>query len=564
LARLRALRSDLIDPTISVHRGRVVKRTGDGALVEFRSVVDAVRCALEVQNAMVERNAGLPPERRIEFRIGIHIGDVVVESDGDLMGDGVNIASRLEGVATAGAICLSEDAFRQVKGRLALEVRDLGETRLKNIAEPMRIYALSIGGSPDVRPSAASAALGALPARPVGPDTPSIAVLPFANMSADPEQEYFSDGITEDIITDLSKIAGLVVIARNSSFAYKNKTPDIRVVGRELGVRSVLEGSVRRAGSRLRITAQLIDAETGAHLWAERFDRDLTDIFEVQDEVTLRIVDALKVKLRPTEIARLKEGRSINVEAHDCFLRARELFLGSMKNREFFERVVALLEQAIKLDPNYADPYAGLAMAHALDFQNHWTGDPRALDLATTFVTKAIERGPSEPYVHYAASVVYIWRRDLTRARAEADIALSLSPNHTLGLGTRGLVEIYLGHPLDGIPFIEKAIRLEPTFTQQYVHFLGSAYLVAGQFEKAAAAFRERICLAPNTDLSRALLASALGHLGEHEEARRVWQELKAVNPSYSFEEHLARLPFQNPADGERIREGLRLSNLPS
>ena len=281
LARLRALRSDLIDPTIAVHHGRVVKRTGDGALVEFRSVVDAVRCAIEVQNAMLERNAGVPPDRRIEFRIGIHIGDVVEESDGDLMGDGVNIAARLEGVAAPGAICLSEDAYRQVRARLDLSVSDLGNTQLKNIAEPIRVYSLQVGvsataGHPIVPQAAPAQPAAAAPSRL--PEKPSIAVLPFTNMSRDPEQEYFSHGITEDIITDLSKIAGLMVVARNSSFAYKNKSPDVRTVGRELGVTSVLEGSIRRAGNRVRITAQLIDASTGGHLWAERYDRDLTDI----------------------------------------------------------------------------------------------------------------------------------------------------------------------------------------------------------------------------------------------------------------------------------------------
>ena len=305
LARLRALRSDLIDPTIAVHHGRVVKRTGDGALVEFRSVVDAVRCAIEVQNAMLERNAGVPPDRRIEFRIGIHIGDVVEESDGDLMGDGVNIAARLEGVAAPGAICLSEDAYRQVRARLDLSVSDLGQTQLKNIAEPMRVYSLQVGVSAKAghRSHPGCTRPACRPARPPTelPDKPSIAVLPFTNMSGDPEQEYFSDGITEDIITDLSKIAGLMVVARNSSFAYKNKSPDVRIVGRELGVASVLEGSIRRAGNRVRITAQLIDAATGGHLWAERYDRDLTDIFELQDEVTLQIVEALKVKLRPAK-----------------------------------------------------------------------------------------------------------------------------------------------------------------------------------------------------------------------------------------------------------------------
>jgi adenylate cyclase len=292
LARLRALRSDVIDPTIAVHNGRVVKRTGDGTLVEFRSVVDAVRCAIEVQNSMLERNAGVPPERRIELRIGIHLGDVVEETDGDLMGDGVNIASRLEGVAPPGAICLSEDAYRQVRSRLDLSINDLGETRLKNIAEPIRVYSLQVGIAAQVltqAPTAGSSARLALP------DKPSIAVLPFQNLSGDAEQEYFSDGMTEDLITDLSKISGLFVIARNSSFIYKGKPVKVQQIGRDLGVRFVLEGSIRKAGSRVRITAQLIDAGSGGHLWAERFDRDLTDIFATQDEVVQKIVAALAV-----------------------------------------------------------------------------------------------------------------------------------------------------------------------------------------------------------------------------------------------------------------------------
>ena len=333
LARLRALRSDLIDPTIAVHNGHVVKRTGDGALVEFRSVVDAVRCAIEVQNAMIERNAGVPAERRIEYRIGIHLGDVVEEADGDLMGDGVNIAARLEGIAEPGAICLSEDAFRQVRARLDLAVSDRGEVSLKNIAQSIRVYSLEVG-----LPAEAKSATPAKPAAPektpvelAPPDKPSIAVLAFQNMSGDPEQEYFADGITEDVITDLSKVGGLMVIARNSSFAYKGKAVDIRVIARELGVRSVLEGSIRRAGNRVRITAQLIDAETGGHLWADRFDRELSDIFAVQDEVTLRIVDALKIKLSPVEAAMLSAVETTSSKAHDFFLAGRELVVGHDK-----------------------------------------------------------------------------------------------------------------------------------------------------------------------------------------------------------------------------------------
>ena len=382
-------------------------------------------------------------------------------------------------------------------------------------------------------------------------------------MSGDPEQEYFSDGITEDIITDLSKIAGLMVVARNSSFAYKNKSPDVRIVGRELGVASVLEGSIRRAGNRVRITAQLIDAATGGHLWAERYDRDLADIFELQDEVTLQIVEALKVKLRPAEKALLASSRTSNVEAHDCFLRGRELSLGSTNNRDVFERMIAAFKRAIELDPAYAEPYAGLAFAYCLDFQNHWADTPDALGLAAHFAAQAIEKGPNEPYVHCVAAIIKFWQRDLEAAKAAAEKALALNPNYALAYGSRGLIELYLGHPLAAIPHIERAMRLDPAFTHQYVHFLGSAYLVAGQYDAAAAAFRERIRLMPKTDLSRAFLASALGHLGEFADAQHVWHELKDINPRYSFEEHLARLPFQNQADGEKIREGLAKAELP-
>src|SRR6201988_4165804 len=313
LARLRTLRRALIDPPIAGHHGRVVKRTGDGSIIEFRSVVDAVRCAIEVQNAMVERNAGVPPERRIEFRVGIHLGDVVEESDGDLMGDGVNIAARLEGIATPGAICLSEDAYRQVKARLDLAVSDLGATELKNIAEPIRVSSLQIGNAIAVKAtSLAGAATPVAPALSL-PEKPSVAVLPFQNMSGDPEQEYFADGIVEDIITALSHFKALFVIARNSSFTYKGRAVDVKQVGRDLGVRYVLEGSVRKAANRVRITGQLVDTTTGAHLWADRFEGGIEDIFDLQDQLTREIIAALKIKLSEAEKA-LIVGSSTNNE----------------------------------------------------------------------------------------------------------------------------------------------------------------------------------------------------------------------------------------------------------
>lgn len=395
-------------------------------------------------------------------------------------------------------------------------------------------------------------------------DRPSIAVLPFKNMSEDPGQEYFSDGITEDIITDLSKVSGLFVIARTTSFVYKDKALGVSDICRELGVKFAGEGSVRKVGNRVRVTAQLIDGAHGAHLWAERYDRDLTDIFEVQDEVTRRIVEALKVQLTPSEEAQLIEAPTSNFEAHDLFLRAREFLRGSQWNRETFDHAVALLRRAIELDPDYAEPYAGLAMAYNFDFQNRLTDTPDPMDHAARFAALAIEKGPSVPYAHFVAAVVAIWTRNLDQAKQETERTLALSPNYAPAYGTRGLAEIYSGNPLAAIPFIERAMRLDPAFTHQYMHFLGSAYLVAGDYESAAAAFRERIRLVPNTDLSRALLACTLGHLGEADEAKRIWTELQQVNPRYSFAEHLSRLPFSDLANANKINDGLAKARLPN
>jgi adenylate cyclase len=338
LARLRALRSDLIDPTIAVHNGRVVKRTGDGGIIEFRSVVDAVRCAIEVQNGMVERNAGLPPERRIEFRIGIHLGDVVEESDGDLMGDGVNIAARLEGIAKPGAICLSEQAYWQVKSRLDLAVSDLGPTELKNIAEPVRVYSLQVGV-----PAQAKAA--APEPHKVPPPRLSIVVLPFANLGGDPEQDYFVDGVTESLTTDLSRISGSFVIGRSTAFTYKGRHVDLKQIGRELNVRYVLEGSVQRSGNRLRVNVQLIDAETGAHLWAERFDKPLADLFDMQDEIVARLANQLGAQLIAAEARRAE--RAPHPDSTDLYYQGLVWFNKGItrefmtRARDFFERALA-------------------------------------------------------------------------------------------------------------------------------------------------------------------------------------------------------------------------------
>ncbi len=548
LSRLEALRRDYWEPKIAEYHGRVVKRTGDGALIEFSSVVDAAHYAAEIQRGMAQRNAAVSDEKRIELRMGLHIGDIIIKSD-DIFGDGVNIAARLEGIAKPGGICVSRAAFEQVNGKLDVSFEDGGERQLKNIATPVRVY--------HVKFDASAAMLAAAPS-----DKPSIAVLPFTNMSGDPEQEYFSDGITEDIITDLSKVAGLLVIARNSSFAYKGKSIDVRTIGRELGVRSILEGSIRRVGNRVRITAQLVDAASGAHLWADRCDRDLTDIFAVQDEVTRHIVDALKVKLTSVEAARIADIPTKNSEAHDLFLRGRELVFSRNWTRDVFDELVSFMRRAIEVDPNYAEPYAGLAFAHNQDFHNRLTGSANALDVADHFARIAIEKGPTVPFVHWVAATVALWKKDFERVKRETEIALSLNPNYALACGTRGNAETYSGHPLAAIPFYERAIRLDPAFAQQYIHFLGTAYLVAGRYEAAASSFRERIRLAPETDLSRGLLISALGHLGRVDEARRMWAELKQMHPKYSFTEHLSRLPFSSSVDADKIKDGFAKTDL--
>jgi adenylate cyclase len=356
LARLRALRSDLIDPTIAVHHGRVVKRTGDGSIVEFRSVVDAVNCAIELQRAMVERNAGVPEDRRIEFRVGIHVGDVVEESDGDLMGEGVNIAARLEGIAKPGAICLSEQAYWQVKGRLDLKVTDLGPVPLKNIAEPIRVYSLDVGALAQSKPASAQAPEKSSPPRL------SMVVLPFANIGGDPEQEHFVDGVTESLTTDLSRIRGAVVIARNTGFAYKGKQLDVKTIGRELNVRYVLEGSVQRGGNRMRVNVQLIDAETGNHLWAERFDKPLADLFDMQDEIVARLAGALNAQLIAAEARRAEKAP--NPDSMDLYFQGMS-WVNKGRTPENVAQARSFFDRALAADPENVDALIGSAGSDA-------------------------------------------------------------------------------------------------------------------------------------------------------------------------------------------------------
>jgi adenylate cyclase len=554
LAALKRHRETVFDPAVAAHKGRVVKLIGDGTIVEFASVIDAVNCALSVQRPAEHAPDQRASQAAIVLRIGINLGDVIMEGD-DLYGDGVNIAARLEPLAEPGGICISSIVNESIGNRIDFRFQDGGDITVKNIDRPIRVWrwhpSITAVPSPSIAPNPGPNGAGQ-----------SIAVLPFTNMSGDPEQEYFSDGISEDIITDLSKIAGLTVIARNSSFTYKGRSVDVREIGRELGVRSVLEGSIRRAGQRVRITAQLIDATSGSHLWAERYDRDLTDIFAVQDEVTTQIVGALKVTLSPAEKARLVEKEPSNIAAYDCVLRGREIMLGKDKNRETFVEAVTYFKKALELDANYSQAYASLGFAHMFDYQNRWSDDPdKSLKLAREYAQKAIDNDPNEPMAHGAAALTAIFEKDFDRAQAEVDRTLALNPSSALAHNLLGTIRSYSGRPLEAIPAIEQAMRLDPAFRPQFLHFLGIAYLLAGKYETAAAMLRQRILLVPNTDFSRAVLAATLGHLGEIEEARRVWAELMKINPKFSFSAYIGRQPMR-PEDAERVVAGLAKTGL--
>ena len=535
LARLRALRSDLIDPTIAVHNGRVFKRTGDGALVEFRSVVDAVRCAIEVQNAMVERNAGVAPDRRIEFRIGIHVGDVVEESDGDMMGDSVNIAARLEGIAKPGAICLSEQAYWQVKTRLDIAVSDLGATQLKNIAEPIRAFSLQVGLPAEAKPAApVEPSAAEKPAeRPSVSGKPSIAVLPFQNMSGDAEQEYFCDGLVEDIITTLSKLDGLRIIARNSSFVYKGRSLDVREAARQLGVRYVLEGSVRRSGARIRVTAQLIDAADGSHLWAERYDRGVNDIFAIQDEITLMLATEMQVKLTDGEQARMHYTTTSNVEAWTYWAKGMSYFR-QPPTRANREAAQAAWEKALALDPNSAPLNAMLGFTHCLDARFGWKDSfDVAHAKARRYAEKALELDPGNADAHITSGMVLLMEGRHDEAVADARKAVHLAPGSADVAQLAGFIVLPSGYAEEAIALCEKSISLSPNYPSVYLGTLGDAYRQAGRTDDAIATFEAYHARNPGFGLTDVVIA--YHEKGQPEEAKRTAGRLMAARPEFTI-----------------------------
>lgn len=554
LARLRTLRSDLIDPTIAVHKGRVIKRTGDGALVEFRSVVDAVRCAIEVQSGMVERNAGVPGDRRIEFRIGIHLGDVVEESDGDLMGDGVNIASRLEGVAAPGSICLSEDAYRQVRARLDLSVTDLGNTQLKNIAEPIRVYSLQVGTAR----SLTSAAPEFATSQRTGPVPPnlSIAVLPLVNMSGDTEQAFFADGLTEDIITDLSNVPGFFVIARNSTFAYKGKSTDVRQISNDLGVRYILEGSARRSAERLRINVQLIDAAGGGnHVWAERFDRDLADIFGVQDEVTRRVVEAISGKLGVKGIG--ARSRPSNLEAYDLCVRSRGKWNIS---RSDTSEARDDLGRAVQIDPNYCEAQSNLAIS--LLFGWMFWGEPQIPGRAKALMhaQRAVEIDPGDSHARTILGCVQLYERNWDEAKFQFDAAVQLNPNNADAVAWMGELQIYLGNPQAALIACAESLRLNPRPPGWYFWIMGMAQISSGHYEEAIATLSRDETYGTG---SREILIPALALAGRVSEAQEEARLFLAGNPDWKIADFTTNLPFKSMTAAEPFVDGWRLGGLP-
>jgi TolB-like protein/class 3 adenylate cyclase/cytochrome c-type biogenesis protein CcmH/NrfG len=564
LARLRTLRSDLIDPAISVHHGRVVKRTGDGILVEFRSVVDAVRCAIEVQSGMIERNAGLPPERRIEYRIGVHVGDVVEENDGDLMGDAVNIAARMEGIAKAGAVCLSEDAYRQVRARLDLAVSDLGPIQLKNIAEPVRVYSLEVGVPSDTKPPTQVDAAAPEKSSPrlALPTKPSIAVLAFRNMSGEPEQEYFSDGISEDMITALSKLRWFFVIARNSSFIYKGKSVHMKQVAEELGVGYVLEGSVRKGGDRVRITAQLNDVTTGSHIWAERYDRSLADVFAVQDEITEAIVAAIEPQLYAAENFRAQRKPPDSMDAWDLVMRALSHYW--LVTRQ--DNVVAqeLLAKAIAIDPNYGQALGVLATSHVFSAHMGWTDVATAVSLAEPAAAAAIRADSEDPWAHHALASVYLHSRRFEHSLNESELALRLNPNFSLAQGYYGLALSYCGRWEEGYQAARRALRLSPRDPSSAVYTGIAAYaqFVGRNYDEAIRLARESIQQRGDFVGAHRVLTAAAGMAGQTEVATTALQELRHAQSNISLAWIADQMPIKLDAEREHYLDGLRRAGL--
>jgi adenylate cyclase len=546
LERLRALRRELLDPKIAEHRGRLVKTTGDGLLVEFGSVVDALRCAVEVQREMAGRNTDLPPDSRIEFRIGINMGDIVVE-DGDIFGDGVNVAARLEALAEPGGICVSARVQEDAAGKLDLAFDDIGEQQLKNIARPVRVYRVVTAARPAMLQPGTDPPL---------PDKPSIAVLPFQNMSGDPEQEYFADGMVEEIITALSRIRWLFVIARNSSFTYKGQAVDVKRVGRELGVRYVLEGSVRKGGNRVRITAQLIDADSGAHLWADRFDGSLEDVFDLQEKVAISVAGIIEPTLQAAETARSSNRPTADLTAYDLYLRGFEMLFSAAKH---IPRALALMEQAIQRDPRYGPALAWAAICCVRLVQDGGSENPAVhSQKGASFARRALEVAGDDPSVLANAAVALAYfGEDIGAMMVLVDRALTLNPNFARGWYLSSILRRWSGQPGIAVQHIETSMRLSPRARNELSFFLiGAAYFYGRRYDEAVSKLLVAIHEDPSYPEPYRYLSACYAHMGQIDKARETVTKLRAITPVV--------LPsmthLRSPEDRELFLSGLRLA----
>jgi len=592
--RYGALFEEAIEPSIADHGGRIVKTMGDGFLAEFSSIVDAVECAVDIQRAMPGRNAGEPDDRAIRLRIGVNLGDVIVEGD-DIHGDGVNVAARLEAIAEPNGICVSGTVFDSVKDKLSLGFEDLGPRRVKNIADPIRIYRILLdpaqagriisadAGRPRWLVPVAAALLAVLAAtgglavwqpwapggrpapakqasRPL-PDKPSIAVLPFANMSGEQAQEYFSDGMTEDLITDLSKVSGLLVIARNSVFTFKNKSVPITEVARTLGVRYVLEGSVRKADGRVRINAQLIDASTGFHLWADRFDRDLENVFALQDEVVGKIVSVLKVTLSGQERQALTHRQTKNTKAYDLYLRGLQFM--NRFNTQDIEAARAFFQQAIELDPNFALAYAMLSRTYAREIAPGGLASKAALDKAYDFANKAVALDPSLPQAFFSLAFVQRLRNEVAEAIASAEKAIKLSPNYADGYSLLGNILTYAGKPERSVALVQEALQLSPHAPAIHLMVLGQSYFALERYEDAIRVLKRGIQYNPGATPLHYWLAASYAQAGRTDDARWEIGEAQNLNPAITLRSLRESLPFQRDSDRERFLGALRKAGMP-
>ena len=590
---------DLISAAIERRKGRVVHYAGDAILAEFGSAVVALKCAVEVQRDLAVHNEGIPEDRKFQFRIGVNLGDVIVDRD-DIYGDGVNVAARLESLAQPGGICLSSKVLEEVRNKLEVGFEFLGEQSVKNIEKPIPVYRVLLA------PEAAGQIIGEQRARPKTwqwaglavsivfivagavavavwlrpweatlepvseadmafplPDKPSIAVLPFANLTGDPGKEYLSDGITEDIITDLSKFPQLFVIARTSVFSYKDKPATVQQISEELGVRYVLEGSFRESDQKVRVTAQLIDATTGHHLWAERYDRDLRDLFALLDEITQAIVAAMTGQIAQEELARAKSKDTENLESYDLFLRGRDLLNRLTKDDNAEAR--KLFQRAIELDPEYARGYAGMALTHFYPVQFKWGESPaESLKQAFDFAKKAVELDASDYYTYQTLGRIYIAKKEYDQGLASYETALSLNPNDADLLASMGLPGFFSGRPEEAIRWVTKAMRLNPSsYPSWYPLFLGCSYYVARKYEEAVVPLTDSINRNPKALVTHSFLAASYGQLGWEKEAQEKVEDILKMNPKFSVGGWSKCFKFKDPADLEHYADGLRKAGLP-